>query len=134
MFGPKSADSLPHRLEDALELSLHSDHVGQDRLLGLFWETYGVRAGGENIAVSISIDRIREGLMRRTAERLHLATPFSPMKLQWSEVPDARSGIVSRAVTLNLSALQPGRYEITLTVTAVDSPPVIARREVTLDR
>lgn len=134
MFGPKSADSLPHRLEDALALSLHSDHVGRDRLLGLFWETYGVRANGENVAVSISIERVREGWMRRTAERLRLATPFSPMKLQWTEVPDHRDGIASRSVTLNLAALQPGRYEITLTVTSTDSPPVVAKREVTLDR
>jgi hypothetical protein len=134
MFAPRSADSLPHRLEDALPLTLHSDHVSRNDLLGLFWETYGVRPGGETIAITISIERIQEGWMRRAVERLHLAPPFSPMKLQWTEMPDRGDGIAARSVTLNLSQLDPGRYEIALTVTASDGLPLVARREVTLDR
>jgi hypothetical protein len=134
MFGPKSSDSLPHRLEDALSLSLHSDHFSRNELLGLFWETYGVHAEGERFAVSISIERIKEGFMRRTAQKLHLATPFSPMKLNWTERPDQADGIASRSVSLNLSQLEPGRYEIVLTVTPPDGLPLVARREITLDR
>jgi hypothetical protein len=65
---------------------------------------------------------------------MHLATPFSPMKLQWTELPDPTNGIVSRSVTLNLSQLEPGRYEITLTVTPADGLPLVAKREVTLER
>ena len=134
MFGPKSPDSLPRRLEDALGLSLHSDHVNRNDLIGLFWETYGVRAEGEQFAVSISIERIKEGFMRRTAEKLHLATPFSPAQMQWTERPDRQDGIVSRSVTLNLSQLSAGRYEIVLTVRPADGLPLVARREIVLDR
>jgi hypothetical protein len=134
MFAPRSADSMPHRLEDALPLVLRTDRIGRTSRLGLFWETYGVRAEGETFAVSITIERIEEGWMRRTAERLHLATPFSPMTLQWMEVPDHVNGVASRSVTLDLSQLTPGRYEIRLSVSPTDGLPMVAKREVTVDR
>jgi hypothetical protein len=132
MFAPPNSDALPRKLEDALHLALYSNHIRSDQLLGLFWETYGVRAEGEHFDVAVSIERIKEGWMRRTAERLHMATPFSPMKLQWTEMPDRINGIASRAVTLNLSQLQPGHYEITLTMTPPDELPVVAKRQVTV--
>jgi len=133
LFAPPSSDSLPRRLERALSLALYSDHISRDQLLGLYWETNGVRSQGENFAVSISIERIKEGWMRRTAERIHFKTPFSPMKLRWTEMPGG-NGISSRSVALNLSQLELGRYEITLTVTPGDGLPLVAKREVTLDR
>jgi hypothetical protein len=134
MFGPPNSDALPSRLEDALRLALYSDHIRRDQLLGLFWETYGVSPKGEHFDVAISVERIKEGWVRRAAERLHMATPFSPMKLQWTEMPDRGNGVASRSVTLNLSQLEPGRYEITLTVTPPDELPVIAKRQVSVDR
>jgi hypothetical protein len=134
VFAPHTADSLPGQLDDALSLALHTDRVDRNRLLGLFWETYGVRNEGESFAVSITIERIEEGWMRRTAERLHLATPFSPVRLQWKEVPDRGNGIVSRSVTLDLSRLTPGRYEISLSVAPTDGVPLVAKRELTVDR
>ena len=134
MFAPRSTDSLPHRLEDALALSLRSNHLGQSRIIGLFWETYGLYKEGESFEVSITISRIQEGWMRHAAERLHLATPFSPVKLLWSEVPDDRDGIASHSITLDLSKLVPGRYEIDLNVSPTEGTPLLAKREVTLHR
>jgi hypothetical protein len=49
-------------------------------------------------------------------------------------MPDRGNGVASRSVTLNLSQLEPGRYEITLTVTPPDELPVIAKRQVSVDR
>jgi hypothetical protein len=134
LFSPEAADSLPHRLDDALRNALHTDRVGSGKRVGLFWETYGVRPDGESFAVTITIERTREGWMRRTAERLHLATPFSPMQVRWNEVPDREHGIASQAVSLDLSRLQAGRYEISLTVTPADGAPVVSTREVTVAR
>ena len=134
MFAPTSIDSLPHRLEDALPLALHTDGVDRNKPLGLFWEAYGVRPAGESFSVSIGIDRIQDGWMRRTAQRLHLATPFSPMKLQWTEMPDRGDGIASRSLTLDLSKLEPGRYEVSLSVSPLDGVPMVAKREITLRR
>jgi hypothetical protein len=134
MFARRSADSMPHRLGDVLPLALHEARVSASQPLGLFWEMYGVKPEGESIAVSLTVERIKEGWTRRTAERLRLATPFSPMKVQWEESPDRGDRIVSRSITLDLAALQPGRYEIRLTVTARDEPDVTVKRELIVTR
>ena len=134
MFAPRAGDSAPRKLADALPLVLHAGRVSATQPLGLFWETYGVRPQGESFGVSLTIDRIQEGWMRRAAERVHLATPFSPVRVEWQEVPDHGDNIASRAVSLDLSRLSPGRYEITLTVTPKDEPSVVAKREVAVDR
>ena len=134
IFGPRSSDSLPRRLEDALTRSISSDHVNRNDLVGLFWETYGVGLTPEPLAVAISIEPIKAGFMRRAAERLHLATTLSPTKMEWTELSNREKGIVSRAVTLNLSQLEPGRYQIVLTVSSPHGLPLVAKREITLDR
>jgi hypothetical protein len=134
LFAPHSADSLPRQLDDALPEALRSDRITSTGPLGVFWETYGVRPTGESFAVTITIDRIREGLMRRAAERMHLASPFSPVKVEWSEVPNGANGISSRAVKLDLSQLGNGRYEISVTIAPADGAPVTAKRDIVLDR
>jgi hypothetical protein len=134
IFAPRGADSTAHKLADVLPLMVHGTRVSASRPLGVFWETYGVRPDGESLAVSLTIERIKEGWARRAAERLHLATPFSPMAVHWQEVPDAANHLSSRAVTLDLSRLTPGRYEISLNVSAGDAPPAVARREIVVDR
>jgi hypothetical protein len=134
LFAPRSADSLPHQLDEALPTALHSDQISGKDLLGVFWEVYGVRAAGESFTVDITIDRIREGVMRRAAERLHLASPFSPLTVRWNEVPNRIDGISSRAVTLDLSQLGNGRYEIRLALTPSDGPPVVTTREIVVRR
>lgn len=134
LFAPRSADSLPRQLDDALPEALRRDRITGTGPLGVFWETYGVRPTGESFAVTITIDRIREGVMRRAAERLHLASPFSPVRVEWSEVPNRANGISSRAVKLDLSQLGNGRYEITVTIAPADGAPVSARREIVIDR
>lgn len=134
LFAPRRADSLPHRLEDALSMALRGDRLSGSNLLGMFWEIYGVRPEGESFAVTITVQRIREGFMRRTAERLHLATPFSPVVVQWKEVPDAIGGVASRAIALDLSQLAGGRYEIAVTVVPADGGPVVIRKAMVIDR
>ena len=133
LFTPGSPESLPHRLADALRLAMTGDHVTGNRV-GLFWEIYGVRKEGESFAVTITIDRIREGLVRRAAERLHLAAPFSPVEVRWTEVPDPLNGIVSRAVALDVSQLGNGRYEISVAVARGDGPTTVAKKEIVIAR
>ena len=134
LFSPRPSDSISHRLETVLPLALQTDRVNGRDLLGVFWETYGVRPEGESFPVTITIERIREGLMRRTAERLHLASPFSPVKVQWREVPDGKNGIASRAVNLDLSQLGSGLYAISVTLTPADGAPVVSTRELRIER
>lgn len=134
VFASPGSDARPHDLDAVLPLALHDDHVSATQPLGVFWEAYGIRSEGESVDVALEIDRIKEGWRRRAAERLHLASPFSPVKVRWQETPNDVDHVASRAMTLDLSRLDPGRYEIRLTLTAKDELAAVATREIVVTR
>ena len=134
IFMPPAGDAQLHSLDAVLPLAVHDDHVSATQPVGVFWEAYGVRSEGETFAVALQIDRINEGWRRRAAERLHLASPFSPVTVQWQEAPNGVDRIAARAMTLDLSRLDPGRYVIRLTLTANDELPVVSTREIVVTR
>ena len=134
IFAPPREETQPRGLDAVLPLALHGDHVSAAQPLGIFWEAYGVRSAGETFDVGLTIERVKEGWRRRAAERLHLASPFSPVRVQWQEKPNGGDGAASRAMTLDLSRLDPGRYEIRLTLTPQDAPPAVAVRELVVTR
>jgi|tagenome__1003787_1003787.scaffolds.fasta_scaffold20989455_3 hypothetical protein len=134
IFTPTSPDTQLQALDAVLPLAVHDDHVSASRPVGVFFETYGARPEGETFDVALQIDRVKEGWRRRAAERLHLASPFSPVKVQWRETPNGEIRIPSRAMTLDLSRLEPGRYEIRLTLTAKDELAAVATREIVVTR
>jgi len=132
LFTPR--DTGLHHLADVLPLALATDRVPANRPLGLFWETYGVRPTGELLAVSLTVERRRESWLRRAGRRLGLVSHTSPLRVQWQEVPDRAEQVAARAVTVDLSRLEAGRYEVQLTITPRGEPPVIATREVVIER
>ena len=134
IFASPASDAQIRGLDAVLPLALHDDHVSASQPVGVFWEAYGLRSEGENFDVTLQIDRIREGWRRRAAERLHLASPFSPVKVRWREMPDGADRVASRAMTLDLSRLDPGRYEIRLSLTAKDELAAVATREIVITR
>jgi len=134
MFAPPGGDASPHTLPEVTSLMLHDLHVSAKEPLGVFWETYGVKAEGESVAVTLTIERIKEGWARRAAERMHLATPFSPMRVQWQELPNQVDHVASRTMMLDLSKLDPGRYEIRLMVSPKGEPSVVTKREIMIER
>ena len=134
IFASPGSDAQIHGLDAVLPLALHDDRVSAAQPVGVFWEAYGVRSEGESFDVTLQIDRIKEGWRQRAAERLHLASPFSPVKVQWQEMPNGVDPIASRAMTLDLSRLEPGRYEIRLTLTAKDEPAAVTTREIIVTR
>jgi hypothetical protein len=134
MFAPTGGDASPATLAEVTPLMLHDLHVSATEPLGVFWETYGVRPSGESVEVSLTIDRIQEGWARRAAERLHLATPFSPVRVKWQELPSQADHVASRTMTLDLSKLDRGRYEIRLTVSPHGEPSVVSKREIFIDK
>ena len=134
LFAPTTSDAAPHHLAEAIERALTTTRVSARRPLGLYWETYGVKPEGEVIGVGLTIERAEGGWLRRAAEKVKLATRSSPLRLEWQEVPDRAEYVASRAVTIDLSRMAPGRYEIRLVLTPRDQPPVETTREIIVDR
>ena len=128
-------DSTPQRLEQAAPRALTTTRVSASKALGLFWETYGVRPEGETLGVSLTIEETSAPLLRRAARVLHLSDKGSPLRVQWQEVPDRETRIASRAVSVDLARLTPGRYRVRLTVTPADGGLVAtAMREIEVVR
>lgn len=126
------ADSLPRALDQALGGVLPSGDLEERRRVVLFWETYGLNQAGEPVAVSLSVRRTQEGVVRRAARAVGLAGRSDPVRLEWHESPLPEGISADRALLLDLSALSAGTYRIELAVDAVDQDPVTITRDIRL--
>ena len=127
-------DSTPARLDEAASRALATNRVSARKPLGLFWETYGVRPTGETLSVSLTIEEAGAPFLRRAARVLRLSEKGSPLRVQWQETPDRDSRIASRAVSVDLSRLRPGKYRVRLTVTPAGESPAASARDIELTR
>src|SRR6185437_15096658 len=80
-------------------------------------------------------DRHLLGGVRRSSRRrvLRRCPPDRPhqgrlVTVQWQEMPNGANHVAARAMALDLSRLEPGRYEIRLTLTAKDELAAVATR------
>ena len=123
----------PASLREALTAALPATSV-TDRKVGLYWETYGVAAGGEMLDVGLTLQRVDTPWLRRAAARLGLATRSTPLRIRWQESRGAEAGAAPRSVTVNLDALAAGTYRVTLTVAADDGATASSERTMVIVR
>ena len=112
---PAADDSIPAstRNESLAQLAgaaMPTARVDAERRVGVYWETYGARAGA-SVEYSISVQPADVPWYRRAAVRLGLGKRESTLFVRWSDV--ARGGGFSRrAMELDLSRLRAGRYHL----------------------
>ena len=128
LYAPR--DSAPTSLTTAMPLALHAVRVSRSRPLGLFWETYGVRERGETFGVTLLVEPIGRSWLRRTFQLMRLADKDRPVSLQWQEVPVVVDGVASRALSVDLSPLEPGSYRVRLTLTPAGDMPIVVVRTI----
>src|SRR3989442_1680648 len=125
LFAPPP-DSLPATLESAALRARGSGIVPSDRPLGLYWELYGLTAGGEMVTTAVSVIPLKKGFLGLGRSK--------GVRLEWQDVPERVDGIGARALTVDLSGLSPGRYRVVLSVKAEDEPAVAASREIVVSK
>jgi hypothetical protein len=123
-------DAAPASLSDAIPRALHALRAPDNRQIGVFWETYGVRPQGERFDYALLVAPEDEGFLHRALAKLHVLDPEQSLSLQWKEVPSIANGIASRGVTVDLSRLRPGRYCVRLMLTSGTDVPVVAERSI----
>ncbi|MDQ3950603.1 MAG: hypothetical protein M3282_09665, partial [Gemmatimonadota bacterium] len=99
----RAVDSAAASLEDVARYGLGAARIATGGRVGIYWELYGVRPGGEPLSVTLTVERARVGWRTRAAEALRLAAKATPLRVRWQEVPKRDSGIASRAITIDLS-------------------------------
>ena len=119
-------------LATATDSALPNATIAGNRRVAVYWETYGLRAQGEPVQFTLTIEPVAGNWLRRTAERLHFADPSRELRLHWEEVPQGVNGVAPRDLRLDLSALRQGRYRINLSVTTRSADSVAASREIEL--
>ena len=110
-------------LESVASRALATGRVASDGKLGLFWEMYGLEAS-ERVTATVGFVPAEVGLLRRMAERARLASPRTPVHLQWSDAPEVRGSVGGRALVLDLTGIPTGRYMVELSVN-VDGQPLM---------
>jgi hypothetical protein len=117
-------------LETAIDSALASDVVPENRTLGAYWETYGLRPTGEPVHFTLTVEEIGVGWLRRTAQRLRLSDPTRGLRIQWEEVPQQTRGFAGRSLRVDLSRLRSGRYRMQLTASTRGESPATVEREI----
>jgi len=125
-----SSTASPNTLDAVADSALASDVVPGNRVLGVFWETYGLRPTGEPVRFTLTVEQIGVGWLRRTAERLRLTDPTSGLRIQWEEVPQRVNGVAGRGVRVDLSRLRSGKYRMQLVASVSGEASQIAERTV----
>jgi hypothetical protein len=126
-------DGAPESVGAALEKAIPGDTLYRERPIGVYWETYGVADQGEALDVAVTVERIDRSWLRGVRQKLKLADPDSPLRLHWSDARPTESGeALSRAISLRLGNLEPGKYRITMALSRADQVGATASREVEL--
>jgi hypothetical protein len=128
LYAPTGSAS--NELSAVRDSALASDIIPATRGVGVYWETYGLRADGEPVQFALTVERVGVDWMHRAAEKLHLADPTTSLRIQWDDVPQYVNGIAGRGVRVDLSRLVAGRYRMQVTVTPVGEAPVVVGREI----
>jgi hypothetical protein len=120
-------EELPESLDGALPLALRGIEVPPGGNIGLFWETYG-EPGGDSVDAEVKVVRGSGGNTRHPAVgRAECATRGkAPVSVRWREAT-APTGPRARAVTLDLSALDPGRYVVGVAITGTGGSACASR-------
>ena len=110
----EASTPVPSSLEEALPLVLPGAEVEEGGAIGVAWEMYHLGPDPAPISFRLRIREDSPGFLSRVGRWLRLVTPERPTEVSWDE--EEEGGILFRAVTLDLSDLSPGQYELELSV------------------
>lgn len=118
---------------ELVRLALQGVAVSVSRV-GIYWETYGVRPGGEALDVTLTLERTSTPWIRRAATRIGLARRATPLQIRWRESPGPEHGGAPRSVTVNVGDLAPGEYRVSLSAHGDDGAAATSTRTIVLVR
>ncbi|MGE5143340.1 MAG: hypothetical protein ACM3OA_07895, partial [Acidobacteriota bacterium] len=115
VFDP--VDSVPGDLSAVLSLAHGSATVAAGGRIGVYWEVYGLTPG-EPVETQLSVTPRHAGLLHRVGSWFGLGKRSRETELAWHESADPETGVIHRAVIVDVSSLDPGRYGVSVTIAA----------------
>jgi hypothetical protein len=87
----------------------------RDKKVGLYWELYGQTSRDSVMAVSLTLSPITDNLLKRVIQAFGVGYHPAPISIRWRE--NGSAGFRSaRSLTVDISLIPPGSYEVTLQV------------------
>ena len=126
LFRP-SAEVQPDSLLEAAGLMLGSNAVRRSAGLGVYWETYGIPPQ-TTLELELGLRRGGGGITRRLSWLIPGGSQEGYGPVRWRE--DAQADTHSGTVSLDIQNLEPGDYELILTVRWPGQPELVRSRNV----
>jgi hypothetical protein len=124
----RGGDRPPESLEEALPLALLRPTIRSGDALAIAWEISGLGFRRETLQYALSVERTDRNVLRRLGEFFRLATRSKPLELAWQEPAPDRPQTQFRHLALDLPELDPGHYQITLTLSTEARSDVVVTR------
>jgi hypothetical protein len=112
----RPSTSPPETLRAAVASLLPRPRILPGQSFALGWEVTGLGFRTESLRFSVSVVRRDRGLLHRLGSFLRLSGRGPSLELSWEEPAPAAPGPLFRAVDLNLPDLDPGAYEVVLSL------------------
>lgn len=112
--------SEPVRLEDALERVLPRASVRPGQRFAIGWEVVGLGFRAETFRFRVAVERTDRSVFNRIGSFLRLSDGPRPMTLSWEEPGPGEPGRAFHYLVLELPDMEPGRYEIRLTLSTAE--------------
>ncbi|KPJ94457.1 MAG: hypothetical protein AMS18_03650 [Gemmatimonas sp. SG8_17] len=106
----------PQELESAIPHALPPSTIAPGGQIGLYWELYGAAGSPQLAVVSLTVEKVGKGFMRKAAEWIGLVGDRKDhIQMRWEDsiIPRAYS---PRSITVQLSPQMEGTYLITVQV------------------
>jgi tetratricopeptide (TPR) repeat protein len=124
----RAAADPPTLLESAIPLALLRTDVRRGQTFAIGWEVSGLGFRPETLAFEVTVNRVDRGLFSRIAEFLRVSGGPQRVSLAWEEPGPAQPSPLFRYLDLNLDSLDPGAYEVEVTLRTTGRSAVVSVR------
>ncbi len=118
----------PAALDDALAGALPRAEIRAGDRLAIAFEVAGLGFRPEVLQFALSVERTDRNVFRRLGEFFGLSERPPSLALSWEEPGPERPGPVFRGLDLDLPDMDPGEYEVVLTLRTDGRSDVVTRR------
>ncbi len=125
--------TLANNLDDATREALPRTTVSQGSSVALFWEMYGLTQG-DSIIFTMSATEKSTSTLTQIGRVLGIAGRATGAGTTWTEALQTAQPTEPRAVGLDLSTLQPGRYVLALEAAVLGQVPIKVVRDIIVER
>lgn len=123
----RPSDEPPGSVEDAAARALPTGRISRSEPLGVAWELYEL-VPRQAISFRIAVEPEEGGRLRRLGQWIGIVDAPSSIVIGWTEAGPDRHGTLFRTAELDLRAIDPGRYTLSLEVRLPGRAPVQAGR------